>query len=103
MADPNNPNSGDDLDRRIADAQARHDRGPSNAQARAETRGWAIGIEFVGAVLVSGFIGWAIDSWSGLGTAPWAMIVFLLLGFAAGVRRAMKTSTQFDNNPSNDG
>ncbi|MXO73894.1 F0F1 ATP synthase assembly protein I [Altererythrobacter aerius] len=103
MADQNDHNSGDDLDRRIADAQARQHKGATNAQGQAETRGWAVGIEFIGAVLVSGFIGWAIDNWAGLGTAPWGMIVFLVLGFAAGVRRAMKTSAQFDSDPRNDG
>lgn len=103
MANPTDPNQGDDLDRRISDAQDRHSRGVTRAQGAAETRGWAVGIEFVGTVLVSGFIGWAIDAWAGLGTAPWAMIVFLLLGFAAGTRRAMITSKQFDSNPNNDG
>ncbi|GGD95741.1 hypothetical protein GCM10011515_14540 [Tsuneonella deserti] len=99
MADQDDLNTGDDLDRRIADAQARQHHGVSNAQGRAETRGWAIGIEFIGAVLVSGFIGWAFDRWAGLDTAPWGMIVMLVLGFAAGVRRAMKTSAQFDSKP----
>ncbi|MDE2562874.1 MAG: AtpZ/AtpI family protein [Sphingomonadales bacterium] len=94
--------SGDDLARRIADAQAKHDRGVTNAEGLAETRGMAVGIEFVGTVLVSGFIGWAIDNWAGLGTAPWAMIVLLVLGFVAGVRRAMQTSKEFDTNPDND-
>ncbi|QSB43730.1 hypothetical protein EB810_08115 [Altererythrobacter sp. FM1] len=103
MADNNDQHSGDDLDRRIADAQARRKHGVTNAEGRAETRGWAVGIEFVGTVLVSGFIGWAIDTWAGLGTAPWAMIVLLVLGFAAGVRRAIKTSAQFDSDPGNDG
>lgn len=93
---------GDDLARRIADAQAKHDRGVTNAEGRAETRGWAVGIEFVGTVLVSGFIGWAIDNWAGLGTAPWVMIVMLVLGFVAGVRRAMQTSSEFDTDPDND-
>lgn len=102
MAD-NTPDSGDDLDRRITEAQERRQRGVSAAEGNAETRGWAVGIEFVGAVLVSGFIGWAIDNWAGLGTAPWGMIVMLVLGFAAGTRRAMKTSAQFDTDPSNDG
>ena len=103
MADRNDPNSADDLGRRLADAEARQQRGVTAAQGRAETRGWAIGIEFVGAVLVSGFIGWAIDNWAGLGTAPWGMIAFLVLGFAAGVRRAMQTSEEFDSQPGNDG
>ena len=92
----------DDLDRRIADAQAEHVRGATNAEGRAESRGWAIGIEFVGTVLVSALIGWLIDRYAGFGTSPFAMIVFLLLGFAAGTRRAMKTSAQFDDEPHND-
>ena len=92
----------DNLDRRIADAKANQRLGKTDVEARSENRGWAIGIEFVGTVLVSGFIGWAIDKYSGAATAPWAMIVFLLLGFAAGTRRAMKTSAQFDADPSND-
>ena len=96
MADSNGHHDADDLDRRLAEAQERNTRGVSRAEGRAETRGWAVGVEFIGAVLVSGFIGWAIDRWAGLDTAPWAMIVLLVLGFAAGVRRAMKTSAQFD-------
>ncbi|MXO61938.1 AtpZ/AtpI family protein [Qipengyuania oceanensis] len=102
MANSNGNNGSDDLDRRISEARDKHDRGATRAEGNAETKGWAVGIEFVGAILVSGFIGWAIDNWSGLGTAPWGMIVFLVLGFAAGVRRAMKTSAQFDSDPSND-
>ncbi len=86
----------DALDARIAAAKAASTR-VSNADARAEGRGWAVGIEFVGAVLVSAFIGWLIDRFAG--TAPWAMIIMLLLGFAAGTRRAMQTSTQFDADP----
>lgn len=91
-----------DLDRRLAEAEARQRRGVTNAEGRAETRGWAVGIEFVGTVLVATFIGWAIDNWSGLDSAPWGMIVLLVLGFAAGVRRAVQTSAQFDSDPGND-
>ena len=72
----------------------------TNAEGAAESRGWAIGIEFVGAVLVGAFIGYLLDRW--LGTAPWLMIVLLFLGFAAGLRRAMTTSKQFDTDPTND-
>lgn len=86
----------DALDARIAAAKAASVR-PSIADAQAEGRGWAIGIEFVGAVLVSAFLGWLIDRFAG--TAPWAMIVLLLLGFAAGTRRALQTSKQFDADP----
>jgi len=98
----NRPNGSDDLDRRIAEAKADVRRPVSSAEARAESRGWAVGIEFVGVVLVSGFIGWLIDTYGGLGTRPWAMIALLVLGFAAGVYRAQKTSAQFDADPTTD-
>lgn len=98
----NREKQSDELDRRIAEAKSANTHGLRSSQATAESRGWAIGIEFVGAVLVSGFIGYAIDRYSGLGTAPWAMIVLLILGFAAGTRRAMQTSAQFDADPNND-
>jgi ATP synthase protein I len=96
---------GDELDRRIAKAKGQQRRA-SSASARSENRGWAIGIEFVGAILVSGLIGWGIDHYV-LNSAPWAMILMLVLGFAAGTRRAMQTSAQFDtdltnNDPTND-
>lgn len=102
MTDSSGNNGGDDLGRRIAEAQAKHERGITSAEGRSESRGWAVGIEFVGTVLVSGFIGWAIDSWADLGTRPWGMVVMLVLGFAAGVRRAIQTSAQFDSDPGND-
>jgi ATP synthase protein I len=94
---------GDDLDRRIAAAKKAEESlsgGQSAPAGDVESRGWAVGIEFVGAVLVSTFIGWLLDRW--LGTKPWLMILFLLLGFAAGLRRAMVTSRSFDTDSTND-
>ena len=99
MSDDRN-NESDDLDRRIAQAKAAHEAPMTNAEGAAESKGWAVGIEFVGTVLVGALIGFLLDKW--LGTAPWLMIVFLLLGFAGGLRRAMATSKQFDTDPTND-
>ena len=93
MAELNGP---DDLDRRIAAAKAAQARPVSSAEGIAESRGWAIGIEFVGTVLVSGFLGYAVDRWAGLGTSPFAMIGMLVLGFAGGTYRAMQTTAQLD-------
>ena len=94
---------GDELDRRIAAAKEAEQRlsgeRPVN-EGKVESRGWAVGVEFVGAVLVSAFIGFLLDRW--LGTKPWLMILFLLLGFAAGLRRAIVTSSKFDTNSTND-
>lgn len=95
MADDRNTEN-DSLDARIAAAKAESVR-PSAADSQAEGRGWAIGAEFVVTILVSTFIGYFLDGY--FGARPWLMIVFLLLGFAAGTRRAMKTSKQFDADP----
>lgn len=46
--------------------------------------------EFVGGVLVGGGLGWLIDHF--LGTSPLGMIVFLLLGFAAGVVNVIRAA-----------
>src|SRR3546814_10055937 len=46
LADSKDHKGVDDLDRRIAQAQEKHNREASRAQGRAETQGWAVGIEF---------------------------------------------------------
>ena len=51
---------------------------------------WRIGLEIVVAVAVGTGLGWVIDRW--LGISPWGMIVFLLLGFAAGVLNVMRAA-----------
>jgi ATP synthase protein I len=47
-----------------------------------------ISSEFVAGILVGGLIGWLIDHFAG--SSPWGLIVFLLLGFAAGTLNAMR-------------
>jgi ATP synthase protein I len=84
----------DDLDRRIAQAKAEIDRPATRAQGAAESRGWAVGIEFVGTIVVCTLLGWLIDRFAH--TLPWGMIVFLVLGFITAVYRTQKTSAQFD-------
>jgi ATP synthase protein I len=46
--------------------------------------------EFIAAILVGGGAGWAFDKW--LGTAPWGMIVLLMLGFGAGVMNVVRAA-----------
>jgi ATP synthase protein I len=53
------------------------------ADASGYARGFRLSSELVAGVLVGAAIGWALDRL--LGISPWGMIVFLLLGFAAGV------------------
>ena len=65
--------------------------GPSSkSDPSALARGFRLSTELVGGVAVGAFIGWALDRW--LGISPWGMIVFLLLGFAAGVVNVMRAA-----------
>ena len=58
--------------------------------ASAMARGFRLSTELVAGVLVGAFIGWALDKW--LGISPWGMMVFLLLGFAAGVFNVVRAA-----------
>jgi ATP synthase protein I len=68
--------------------------GGSGAQRAATASGYARGFrlssELVAGVVVGAGIGWLLDRW--LGISPWGLIVFLLLGFAAGVLNVMRSA-----------
>jgi len=53
-------------------------------------RGMRLSAELVGGVVIGFILGWLLDRW--LGTSPWGLIVFLLLGFAAGVLNVMRSA-----------
>jgi len=53
-------------------------------------RAFRFASEFVAAIIVGALLGYGIDAL--LGTKPWAMIVLLLLGFAAGVLNVMRAA-----------
>ncbi|AWN44578.1 AtpZ/AtpI family protein [Methylobacterium durans] len=46
--------------------------------------------EFVAGVIAGGILGWIFDHL--LGTKPWGLIVFLMLGFVTGVYNVMRAS-----------
>jgi len=60
------------------------------ADASAFARGFRLSTELVAGVVVGALIGWLLDRW--LGISPWGLIVFLLLGFAAGVLNVMRAA-----------
>jgi len=55
------------------------------------TLGLQAGGEFVAAILLGGAIGWGLD-WL-LGTKPWLLIVFFLLGTVAGVKNVIRVTS----------
>jgi ATP synthase protein I len=53
-------------------------------------RGFRLSSELVAGVVVGAGLGWIIDRW--FGTSPWGLMIFLLLGFAAGVLSVMRSA-----------
>jgi ATP synthase protein I len=61
------------------------------AKASAMALGFRLSSELVAGVLVGAAIGWGIDRL--LSTSPFGLIVFLLLGFVAGVVNVVRSAT----------
>jgi len=82
-----------DLDRRLDESRAEHvARVPKEPQERPQGAAMALrlGADFVAGVVVGAAIGWGIDRL--FGVSPWGLIVFVLLGFAAGVLTVLRTA-----------
>jgi ATP synthase protein I len=86
-------NDDDALARRIAAARE-GEASKRDGSKREESQGWSIAVEFIGAMLVGGLIGWFIDRRAG--TGPWGLIILLLLGFATGLRSVLRQQNKFD-------
>lgn len=61
---------------------------PASGLGGALSDAFRLAAGFVSGVLVGAGLGWLFDSW--LGTSPFGLIVFLLLGFAAGVLNVLR-------------
>ena len=62
-------------------------------QAAESRKGMAVAVklssEFISAIIVGAGLGWFFDRF--VGTTPWGMIFFLLLGFCAGVLNVLRS------------
>jgi ATP synthase protein I len=74
-------------------------------QSEASRKGMALGLkissEFIAAIAVGGVLGYLID-WAA-GTGPWGMILFVLLGFCAGVLSVLRAVGMVAQPPHLDG
>ena len=76
--------------RRIKTEQPAGDGGDGAARASAMALGFRLSSELVAGVVVGAGIGWGFDRL--LSTSPFGFIVFLLLGFVAGVVNVVRTA-----------
>lgn len=77
-------------DRDARSARQGGEKQTASAKASAMARGFRLSSELVAGVVVGAVIGWGFDRL--LSTSPWGLIVFFLLGFAAGVVNLMRTA-----------
>jgi ATP synthase protein I len=65
----------------------------SEAKSKGNSSGYGqamkLSSEFIAGILVGAGIGWVLDQW--LETTPFGLIVFLLLGFGAGVLNVLRS------------
>lgn len=81
---------GVELEARRPASQPGSSRGAPSSDPSALARALRASTEFVAGILVGGGLGWAIDK--GLGTSPWGLIVFVMLGFAAGIVNVLRSA-----------
>lgn len=77
-------------DRKNQMDQSGNGTGTASANASAMARGFRLSSELIAGVLVGAVIGWGFDRL--FSTSPWGLIVFFLLGFAAGVINVMRAA-----------
>src|SRR4030081_2870178 len=76
--------------RKIGTDQSGNEQDTAQARASAMAVGLRLSSELVAGVLVGAALGWGFDRL--LSTSPWGLIVFLLLGFVAGVVNVMRAA-----------
>ena len=82
---------GDRIDRERSSKSPESTPGVSpTTDGSAMARGLRLSSELVAGVLVGAVIGWLLDYW--IGTSPWGLSVFLLLGFVAGVFNVIRAA-----------
>ena len=99
MADNNYRDAINSLDSRLKNARV-HTQDPlSQPGTDKAEKGDALGlafrvsVEIVSAVAIGVGVGWLLDGW--LDTTPWLMVVFIVLGFAAGILNVYRLATGF--------
>jgi ATP synthase protein I len=82
----------DKLGHELDEAEKKHQPPDYDTGARTGALGYAfrLGAEMVVAIVVSGVIGWTLDSW--LETSPAFLILFLVLGTGAGILGAVRSA-----------
>lgn len=75
---------------KAAKGQPEHDDDDARRRGNAMGIAFRIAADLIAGVLVGGFIGWQLDEW--LETKPFLLLIFLVLGTAAGVLNVVRSA-----------
>ncbi|MFQ5972456.1 MAG: AtpZ/AtpI family protein [Alphaproteobacteria bacterium] len=90
-----------DLDARLTAAMERHRTSGPSGKPSGFGKGGGFGaairvaVDLVAGIAVGTGIGWLLDRW--LGTSPWLLVVFFVLGSGAGIMNVMRTARQLED------
>lgn len=86
-----------ELDQKLTRVEAEREKlkNPPEGDRSAMGTAFRLSSEFVIAIFVGAFIGWHLDGW--LGTKPWLLVLFLMLGFGAGIKLVFRSAAEMDN------
>lgn len=91
MADKEKPSDLRAFEARLKEAESRRPPAekPGSERGKGLSFAFRIGTELVAGIAVGVGIGWLLDRW--LGTKPWLMIAFFVLGAAAGMMNVYRS------------
>jgi ATP synthase protein I len=88
----------DDLSSRLKAAQAKRSESARDTSTRKRGGDFGpavrVGVDLVSGIVVGVLIGLGLDKW--LGTGPWLMLVFFILGSAAGITNVMRSARRME-------
>lgn len=91
------PDNLDQFDAKLKAARERIGESDTGELAREGTSlgyGFRLSVELLAGLLVGLGMGYVIDGW--LGTRPWLMLVFMILGLGAGILNVMRVTKQME-------
>ncbi len=99
MTEPDDQSSLKQLDERLKAARSQRDKDrginqPGRSPASNAGVGFRIAVEMVAALVVGVGIGLLLDNW--LGTKPWMLILFFILGCGAGFTNLIRVARDID-------
>lgn len=96
MTEKQPPKPSPDLEKRIEQARQSQARPPEHDRSRGAALGTAVRLtaELVVGMIIGGGMGWLLDSW--LGTRPWLLLLFFILGAAAGIKNVGRIAREMN-------